>query len=112
MKKGFYCLIIIGVLIPHILYGNQDGSNVKTIWSPFKGIKVGSGELDISGSLRLRYEYVGNYNRKEYGLEKTTVFSWSGLDYSLMCTGKTACDSFCSSRMPGYLIINLKIVIL
>ena len=74
MKKGFYCLIIIGVLIPHILYGNQDGSNVKTIWSPLKSIQVGSGELDISGSLRLRYEYVGNYNRKEYGLEKNDGF--------------------------------------
>ncbi len=74
MKRCFYTLIIIGVLIPHILYGQSDGSEATTIRSLLENIKVGSGELDVSGSLRHRYEYVENYNRKEYGLKKNDGF--------------------------------------
>jgi hypothetical protein len=74
MQKGFNSvIIIISVLIPHILYGASDVAHTN-IWNPLKGIALGSGKFDISGSLRLRYEYVENYNRKEYGLKKNDGF--------------------------------------
>jgi hypothetical protein len=47
----------------------------KQAWShALKQIPIGQFTLDISGSLRLRYEYAENYNRKEYGLKKNDGF--------------------------------------
>ncbi len=66
-----FLVLWCGVSAQHAL-----GDNTESL---LKGIGLGSGKLNLGGSLRLRYEYFDNYNIKAYGNDKSDTILLSRL---------------------------------
>ncbi len=62
--KLFYVLVGI-VFLFSISIAAQDTAH-ESIWNRFKNIPLGFVNLDIGGSLRLRYQSQNNFNIKKY----------------------------------------------
>jgi len=71
IKGGFVAICLM------LLFSGSAGSeqhDSHDYCAKLKQIPLGPLVLDLGGSLRLRYEYVENYNRKSYGTEKNDGF--------------------------------------
>ena len=75
MKKIAIILAVTFVLIayPGDSYPSE---KLNDLSSNLKGIKLGSATVNFGGSLRTRYEYLHNYNKKSYGMDKKGTNPW------------------------------------